>query len=86
MTNDVVTLTESLVAVDTAPGCSTVPLAGRLLEHLQGLGAATALQQGEWGGQQQANLVARLGGDGPAGLILAGHLDTVPWQPGNRAT
>ena len=44
------------------------------------------VQDGEWGGVPQRNLVARFGGDGAAGMILAGHIDTVPWQKENRAT
>lgn len=83
---DVVALTEKLVSIDTAPGCSTVGMADALASELMGLGAAVRMQDGEWGGVGQCNLVARFGGDGPAGLILAGHIDTVPWQAENRAT
>jgi acetylornithine deacetylase len=83
---DVVRLTEELIAVDTAPGLPTGPLAEVLAERLRALGASVRLQAGEWDGVPQRNVVARLGGDGPAGLILAGHIDTVPWAPGQRAT
>ncbi|MHC5209516.1 MAG: M20/M25/M40 family metallo-hydrolase [Planctomycetota bacterium] len=86
MTDDVVRLTEELIAVDTAPGLSTGPLAERLASRLRGLGASVKLQEGVWEGVPHCNVVARLGGDGPAGLILAGHIDTVPWQEGQRAT
>ncbi|MBM3984632.1 MAG: M20 family metallopeptidase, partial [Planctomycetes bacterium] len=86
MATDVVSLTEDLVREDTAPGRSTAALAGRIAERLRALGAGVALQEGRAGGLPQHNLLARLGGDGPAGLVLAGHLDTVPWEPGFRAT
>jgi acetylornithine deacetylase len=84
--SDVVTLTEELVALDSAPGCSTVPVAGALADRLRAAGAVVAVQEGSFGGASQRNVVARFGGDGPAGLVLAGHIDTVPWSPGQRAT
>jgi len=31
----------------------------------------------------KANVCARLGGDGPGGLLLSGHTDTVPWDEGS---
>lgn len=86
MPDDVVTLTERLVSVDTAPGASTAPLAELLSTRLGAMGASVSLQQGEHAGVPQANLVARFGGDAPAGLVLGGHIDTVPWDAGMRAT
>ena len=86
MRADVISATEALVRVDTAPGCSTGGLVDALVGELRALGAATHVQVGEHDGVPQANLVARLGGDGPAGLVLAGHLDTVPWRDEMRAT
>ena len=86
MARDVVQLTEKLVSIDTAPGRSTVAMAETLAEELRRIGASVKLQEGEWDGVPQRNLVARFGGDGAAGLIMAGHIDTVPWQPENRAT
>jgi len=86
MARDVVELTERLVGIDTAPGCSTIGMVETLVGELKGLGAHVRVQDGEWGGVAQRNLVARFGGEEPAGLILAGHIDTVPWQPENRAT
>lgn len=86
MPRDVVALTERLVSIDTAPGCSTAGLAELLATELKALGAAVRMQEGTWGGVAQRNLVARFGGEGAAGLILAGHIDTVPWQKENRAT
>lgn len=86
MPGDVVALTERLVAVDTAPGRSTHPLVDLLAEQLTRLGARLTVQDGHHEGVPQRNLVARLGGDGPAGLVLAGHIDTVPWDGSMRAT
>ena len=86
METDVVRLSEELVSVDTAPGASTDPLAALVADRLKGLGARVVLQSGQADGARQANLIVRLGGPGPAGLVLAGHLDTVPWAAGTRAT
>jgi acetylornithine deacetylase len=78
--------TERLVAVDTAPGQSSAPLLALLADELALLGARVELQEGRHQGVQQQNLVARFGGPDPAGLILAGHVDTVPWDGNQRAT
>ncbi len=86
MSADVVSLTEELVRVDTSPGRSTSPLAEVVAGRLRGLGAVVRLQAGEAKGVRHSNVLARLGGDAPAGLLLAGHLDTVPWEPDFRAT
>jgi acetylornithine deacetylase len=86
MADDVVRLTERLVAADSSPGASTDAVAALLAERLAALGASVARQDGAYDGVPQCNLVARFGGDAPAGLVLAGHLDTVPWQRGQRAT
>jgi len=86
MPTDVVSLTEALVRVDSSPGRPTRPALALLVDRLRRLGAHVALQSGQHEGVEQHNLVARLGGDGPAGLLLAGHIDTVPWQAGQRAT
>src|SRR6185503_15318927 len=86
VTADVVSLTESLVRVDSAPGQSTTAVAGVVVERLRGLGGQVALQPGEAKGVAHVNVLARFGGGAPAGLVLAGHLDTVPWKPEFRAT
>jgi acetylornithine deacetylase len=86
MRPDVVSLTERLVRVDSAPGRPTLPVVGVLAEELRALGAVVRLQDGSHDGVPQRNLVARFGGDAPAGLVLAGHIDTVPWSEGARAT
>ena len=86
MRADVVTLTERLVSVDTAPGLSTNPLVQLLADEARSLGALVAVQDGQHDGVPQQNLIVRFGGDGSAGLVLAGHIDTVPWSQGQRAT
>jgi len=86
MRADVVTLTERLVSVDTAPGLSTNPLVQLLADEARSLGGLAAVQDGSHDGVPQQNLIVRFGGDGPAGLVLAGHIDTVPWSEGQRAT
>ncbi len=85
MPSDVVSLTEELIALDTAPGRTVAPLAGRLGERLAAAGAAVRLQPAR-GAAGEVNLLARFGGADAAGLVLAGHIDTVPWQEGERAT
>jgi acetylornithine deacetylase len=47
-------------------------------EHLQRLGIASRLTFNE--DRTKANLFATLGEGKPAGLILSGHTDTVPWE------
>jgi len=86
MRADVVTLTERLVSVDTAPGLSTNPLVQLLADEARTLGALVSVQDGQHDGVPQQNLIVRFGGEGPAGLVLAGHIDTVPWSKGQRAT
>lgn len=86
MSPDVLSRTERLVAADTAPGCETAALAEELAVELREQGAHVQLQAARHESLAQHNLVARFGGDGPAGLVLAGHLDTVPWAEGSRAT
>jgi acetylornithine deacetylase len=86
MRGDIVRLTERLVEVDTAPGLSTNPLVALLAEEARALGAHVAVQPGSHAGVPQQNLIVRFGGEQPAGLVLAGHIDTVPWQSDARAT
>ena len=63
---------------------SDVPAAEYLAEHLDGHGFKRALHQIDVGGVRQANLVAWAGPPRPDGLIISGHIDTVPFegQPG----
>ncbi len=85
MTTDVVRLTEELVRIDSAPGRSTSAVAARVVEQLRSFGASVVLQPGEAGGVAHVNVIARLGGEAAAGLVLAGHMDTVPRGSRNSA-
>jgi acetylornithine deacetylase len=73
-----------LIAFDTVSARSNVAAAEFLAERLDGIGFRTAFQRIELGGVPQANLVAWAGPPAGDGLILSGHIDTVPFagQPG----
>jgi acetylornithine deacetylase len=75
---------ERLVAFDTVSIHSDVPAMEYLASEFDGAGFETALHLFDIGGQPQANLVAWAGPPRPDGLIVSGHLDTVPvaGQPG----
>ena len=82
---DPVRLTEELVSFDTVSSRSNAPCLARVAELLEPLGALITLQR-KPGDAGQVNLIARFGPDGPGGLALAGHSDTVPWDASMRAT
>ncbi len=75
---------ERLVAFDTVSIHSDVPAMEYLAGEFDGAGFETALHHFNISGQPQANLVAWAGPPRPDGLIISGHLDTVPveGQPG----
>jgi len=75
---------ERLVAYDTVSTHSDVPAMKYLAAEFDGAGFETALHHLDAGGVPQANLVAWAGPPRPDGLIISGHLDTVPvvGQPG----
>jgi acetylornithine deacetylase len=80
-----VRLTCDLVSIDTVSSKPCEPLVRRILDELEPLGGEVSLQR-KPGHEGQVNLLARFGPDTPGGLALAGHLDTVPWDPSMRAT
>jgi len=82
---DPVVLTEELVSIDTVSSRPCEPLVARLLREIEPLGAAVEVQA-KGGDEGQVNLIARIGPEGPGGLALAGHMDTVPWDASMRAT
>jgi acetylornithine deacetylase len=75
---------ERLIAFDTVSIHSNVAAMEYLATEFDGAGFETELQHIDAGGVPQANLVAWAGPPRPDGLIISGHLDTVPveGQPG----
>jgi len=75
---------ERLVASDTVSTKSDLPAMEYLAEQCEELGLKTALHKSTIARLEQANLLAWTGPPAPDGLIISGHLDTVPFegQPG----
>jgi acetylornithine deacetylase len=71
-------LAQAFVREDTESSRSNLGVIDRVREHLQRLGIASRLTFNE--DRTKANLFATLGEGKPAGLILSGHTDTVPWE------
>ncbi len=73
-----------LIAFDTVSSRSDAPAAEFLAECFEGLGFKVACQRVELSGVPQVNVVASAGPSVPDGLIISGHIDTVPFegQPG----
>ena len=75
---------DRLIAFDTVSSNSDVLAMEYLAEEFDRLGFQTALHRSEIARVPQANLVAWAGPSTADGLIISGHLDTVPFagQPG----
>ena len=75
---------ERLIAFDTVSTHSDVAAMEYLASEFDGAGFETSLHHIDVNGVPQANLVAWAGPPRPDGLIISGHLDTVPaeGQPG----
>ena len=71
-------LAQALVRIDTQSHHSNLDLIDRVREHLHRLGVESRLTFNEE--RTKANLFATLGEGKPAGVILSGHTDTVPWE------
>lgn len=73
-----------LIALDTVSANSNLEAAEFLADLLSSAGFKTSFQRIEIGGVPQANLVAWAGPPTRDGLIISGHIDTVPFkgQPG----
>jgi acetylornithine deacetylase len=84
MTEYLYEVAQRLVAFDTVSANSDVAAIEYLAAELRALEFAVALQPLELGGVAQANLVAWAGPARADGLIISGHVDTVPFagQPG----
>ena len=77
-------LASRLVGYDTVSQKSNVEAMAYLGNHLEDHGFQVALQETAVAGVPKANLIAFAGPPEPDGLILSGHVDTVPFtdQPG----
>lgn len=73
-----------MVAFDTVPTSSNVPLAELLADRLDAAGWRVRLVRDHALGAAKANLLAWLGPDTVGGLAVSGHMDVVPFadQPG----
>ncbi|MDE2613739.1 MAG: acetylornithine deacetylase [Burkholderiales bacterium] len=69
---------QRLVRIDTRSQRSNLPLIETIADHLRALGVPLRLTYDET--RQKANLFATLGAGKPAGVVLSGHTDTVPWD------
>ena len=67
---------DRLVAFDTTSRNSNLPLIGWVRAYLDGLGVPYRLSHDASG--EKANLHAIIGPEGPGGVALSGHVDTVP--------
>jgi acetylornithine deacetylase len=71
-------LAQALVRLDTQSHHSNLALIDCVRAHLSRLGIDCRLTFNE--DRTKANLFATLGEGKPAGIILSGHTDTVPWE------
>jgi acetylornithine deacetylase len=71
-------LAQQLVRINTVSSNSNLALIDAAQAHLATLGISSRLTYNA--DKTKANLFATLGAGKPAGLILSGHTDTVPWD------
>ena len=71
-------LAQQLVRIDTVSARSNLDLIHLARDELARLGVASRLTYNA--DKTKANLFATLGEGKPAGVILSGHTDTVPWE------
>lgn len=69
---------QQLVRLSTISHQSNLPLIECIADHLRALRIPLRLTYDDE--RQKANLFATIGEGKPAGLILSGHTDTVPWE------
>jgi acetylornithine deacetylase len=84
MASELYQVLERLLAFDTVSSRSDIPAMEYLADLMSAQGLRTALHRSEIAHVQQASLIAWAGPPEPDGLIISGHLDTVPFagQPG----
>src|SRR5215470_11776198 len=71
---------DRLIAFDTVSSHSILPAVEYLADQMMAHGLKTAVHRINVLGMPQANLVAWAGPPSPDGLIITGHLDTVPFE------
>jgi len=71
-------LAQALIRINTVSTQSNLPLIHLVRDELARLGVASRLTHSADG--RKANLFATLGEGKPAGIVLSGHTDTVPWD------
>ncbi|MFP5446743.1 MAG: M20/M25/M40 family metallo-hydrolase, partial [Betaproteobacteria bacterium] len=71
-------LAQTLVRMNTVSHHSNLELIHFIRDHLAKLGVKSRLTFND--DKTKANLFATLGEGKPAGVILSGHTDTVPWD------
>ena len=71
-------LAQTLVRMNTVSANSNLELIDFARDHLAGLGVRSRLTYNA--DKTKANLFATLGAGKPAGVIVSGHTDTVPWD------
>jgi acetylornithine deacetylase len=71
-------LAQAMVRMNTVSANSNLPLIHLVRDELTRLGVASRLTFNAE--KTKANLFATLGEGKPAGIILSGHTDTVPWE------
>ncbi len=72
------TLAQQLIRINTVSQNTNLPLIDVAADHLRALGVDVRLTFNA--DKTKANLFATVGAGKPAGLILSGHTDTVPWD------
>jgi acetylornithine deacetylase len=84
MTSYLYEVLDRLIAFDTVSAHSITPAMDYLADQMAGHGFDTRLHRIDVSGVPQANLIAWAGAPHPDGVIITGHLDTVPveGQPG----
>lgn len=69
---------QTLVRMNTVSANSNLELIDFVRDHLAGLGVRSRITRNA--DRSKANLFATLGAGKPAGVIISGHTDTVPWD------
>jgi acetylornithine deacetylase len=78
ISKEALSLAQQLIRINTVSRNSNLPLIELAADHLRSLGVDVRLTFNA--DKTKANLFATLGAGKPAGLILSGHTDTVPWD------